>query len=226
MSFGEMVIWVDAKTLENPLLSEKVWRFEMCEKNPYPPLLIASGDGLTTGDTEFSRVAMAKEANVVYTVEIVNWSYYIYNSQYFHFSMNKFKRIDKEIELYEINNPKSRDWFPANKIKVQRRAEEEEEIENKKWINIRWFSLDNFSPNLSILLKNERKGKLLSTAVLYFSCNGFLASLITPVPSSPPSLVIHAQRIAVHHAPSHAFRSPLSNVLFCFVFFPSSFKIF
>ncbi|KAG6633388.1 hypothetical protein CIPAW_12G045000 [Carya illinoinensis] len=90
---------------------------------------------------------MAKESNVVYTVEIFTWSYYIYNTQYVHFSMNKLKSIEKERELYEVNNARSRECFPANKIKVQRRTEEEE-IEDKKWINIRWISLDDVSLNL------------------------------------------------------------------------------
>ena len=66
MSFGEMVIWVDAKTLENPLLSEKERKFGAWEKNPQPFLVVVSGDGFAIGDTEFSRLVMAKESNVVY----------------------------------------------------------------------------------------------------------------------------------------------------------------
>lgn len=34
VSFGDMVIWVDAKTLEKPLLRENECRFGILEKNP------------------------------------------------------------------------------------------------------------------------------------------------------------------------------------------------
>lgn len=57
MSFGDMVIWVEAKTLEKPLLSENEWMFGIWEKNPQD-FLGFSEDGFVIGDTEFSRAAM------------------------------------------------------------------------------------------------------------------------------------------------------------------------
>jgi hypothetical protein len=57
-SLGEIVIWVDAKTLVKPLFCEKERKFGTLENNPQAVLRV-SGEGFVKGDTEFTRVAIA-----------------------------------------------------------------------------------------------------------------------------------------------------------------------
>lgn len=59
VSFGEMAIWVDAETLEKPLLREKVRRFGNweCKKPPQVGRFVL-GDKFAAGDTVFRSEAM------------------------------------------------------------------------------------------------------------------------------------------------------------------------
>lgn len=65
------MIWVDAKTLEKPLFSERVWRLGTWEKNPQT-FLAFSVDGLVIGDIAFTRIAMAGDNCTV--IEATNYT--------------------------------------------------------------------------------------------------------------------------------------------------------